>query len=177
MKLEIGPGSKRIDASWITMSPYTGNNIDIVARWGENRLPFGDETIDLIYASHVLEHIWWHKTISALREAYRILKLGGRLELHVPDFDVIMDAYLTKKCNDGWRKYNSEGDYMLWVNGRIFTYGGKGNTHRSIFNRPYLHQCLNSAGFNDLNIIDSAPIRGDSHGVIDLAVTAIKENK
>lgn len=45
--------------------------------------PFGDNSIDAIYAKHVFEHLhnWW----GAFEECSRILKPGGRLEIRVPD--------------------------------------------------------------------------------------------
>lgn len=172
MKIEIGPGTGRIDNSWITVAPYEAGNVDVVACWGEESLPFKDASVDLIYASHVLEHIWWYKTVEALKDVCRILKPGGKLEVHVPDFSVIVEAYRNKRCGDGWRAHNEDGDYMLWANGRIFTYGGPGNTHRATFDRQHLTKCLLKAGFTQ--VLPSAPIRGHNHGPINLGMTAIK---
>jgi len=169
MKIEIGPGETRLDDSWTTLGPY---NSDIICRWGYEALPFENNTIDLIHASHVLEHIIWHKTIDALKEAHRILVPSGKIEIHVPNFKVIVDAYLKKKCGDPWRAHNKEGEYMKWVNGRIFTYGGPGNNHRAIFDEEYLKKCLLSAGFRE--VLLEAPVRGHNHGPINLAITGVK---
>lgn len=45
--------------------------------------PFKDQTFYEVYASHVFEHLpnWW----GAFNEAARVLKVGGRLEIRVPD--------------------------------------------------------------------------------------------
>ena len=48
-------------------------------------LPFEDNTFDLVYASHVLEHIPWYKVEEVVKEWVRILKPGGVLEVWVPD--------------------------------------------------------------------------------------------
>lgn len=172
MNVEIGPGAQKIEASWITVGPYPSESVDNVARWGDEPLPFLDNSVDLVYASHVLEHIIWYKTVDALKEVYRILKPNGKFEVHVPDFAIIVNAYLNKKCGDNWRACNKDADFMLWVNGRIFTYGGPGNNHRAVFDRDYLNKCLRFAGFT--KILDKAPIRGNNHGIINLSATGIK---
>jgi predicted SAM-dependent methyltransferase len=46
------------------------------------RLPFGDDSVDLIYSHHVLEHIIRFKELN--NECYRVLKVGGKFEVIVP---------------------------------------------------------------------------------------------
>jgi predicted SAM-dependent methyltransferase len=46
------------------------------------RLPFADESLDVVYASHVLEHI--REDESAIAEIWRVLRPGGRAVLPVP---------------------------------------------------------------------------------------------
>ena len=48
----------------------------------EFRLPFSDHSQDAVYSSHCLEHILDYR--SALREWYRVLKIGGYLVIAVP---------------------------------------------------------------------------------------------
>lgn len=171
-QIEIGPGKDRLGRDWLTVGPYEADHVDIIARWGEEPLPIEDNSVDLIYASHVLEHVWWYDTVSALADAHRMLVPNGVLELHVPDFEYIVQCYQQKKCGDQWFKYNEDKDYVTWANGRIFTYGGPGNIHRAIFDEAYLRRCLRKAGFEHVTL--GAPVRGAGHGPIDLAMTAVK---
>jgi SAM-dependent methyltransferase len=46
--------------------------------------PFDDNTIDLIEADHLLEHL--HEPFQVMRELHRILKPGGRAIIRVPHF-------------------------------------------------------------------------------------------
>ena len=58
------------------------------------RLPlFADGTVDLIYASHVLEHFPHESVVGVLSEWRRVLKPGGVLRLSVPDFDKLLAIY------------------------------------------------------------------------------------
>ena len=173
IKIEIGPGPKKIDSSWITLGVIGGNPaVDKQFEWGKDKMPYANNSVDLIYASHCLEHVIWHKTVDALKEAYRVLKPGGKLEIHVPDFKKIMEAYSKQECGDPWRKFNDDGDFMTWINGRIFTYGGPGNLHYAVFDERYLIKQMKKAGFS--NVVPGAVIRGADHGVVNLSVTATK---
>ncbi len=57
---------------------------------------FATGTVDLVYACHVLEHVSHRETRAALVEWRRVLKPGGVLRLSVPDFDLLVDAYLAE---------------------------------------------------------------------------------
>ena len=168
-RLEIGPGSH----------PLPGfETVDVVgqptflAEWGTDRLtdvvPAG--SCVEIYASHVLEHVVWNRTLCALRDVYALLQPGGSFEVWVPDFEYIVQCYRQRVCGDDWRRDNPDGDPMLWVNGRIFTYGpGEENRHRTCFDFEHLSNCLRRTGFVAIRRLDRRR-RGTSHGPIDLGV-------
>lgn len=168
-RLEIGPGDHPLPG-FDRLDMIARTNSQFVARWGDEPLPFPDDTYDEVYASHVLEHVPWFKTQDALREVRRILKPGGLFEVWVPNFGYLIECYQSRRCGDDWRRFNPSGDPMLWLNGRLFTYGpGEENWHRACFDRHSLCECLAKAGFTDVEVIP-ARSRGTSHGRIDLGV-------
>lgn len=59
---------------------------------------FGDETVDLIYASHVLEYFDRIEADKVLEEWHRVLKSGGILRLAMPNFEVLVEIYM--RTND-----------------------------------------------------------------------------
>jgi predicted SAM-dependent methyltransferase len=173
MKVEIGPRWSKIGHNWVTVDMVPGPLVDHIADWSE-RLPFEDESVSLIYASHTLEHLWWFKTVDALKEAYRVLRPDGVLELHVPDFRKLICAYIMREPASDWKWNNPDGDLMKWINGVIYARNDEeGCQHHAVFDRNFLFDCLIDAGFRKIQ--DGAPVRGASkHPEIDLAVTAVK---
>src|SRR5687768_10744872 len=89
--LEIGPGGERIPG-FETLDVISGSKVDYVAD-ASKRLPFPDATYDLVYASHILEHVPWYQLDRAVREWVRIIKRGGALEVWVPDGVKIAKAF------------------------------------------------------------------------------------
>ncbi|MFQ5730914.1 MAG: glycosyltransferase, partial [Planctomycetaceae bacterium] len=174
-RLEIGPGQKPLPG-FETLD--VNGAATYTARWGHDRLtgiiPPG--SYDEVYASHVLEHVLWNRTDAALRDVFEVLTPGGRFEVWVPDFEYIVRCYQERMCGDGWRRDNPAGDPMLWVNGRIFTYGpGPENLHHACFDYEHLSVCLSRAGFVAIERIEKRT-RGTSHGAIDLGVTCLRPN-
>ena len=92
MKLHLGCGD-RILKGW--------TNIDILP-WNSQVFEgdvtiftFDDNSIDEIYASHVLDHLSRNEELDrALSEWYRVLKPGGVLRVAVSDFERVVSMYI-----------------------------------------------------------------------------------
>ncbi|MFZ0432423.1 MAG: methyltransferase domain-containing protein [Candidatus Acidiferrales bacterium] len=56
-------------------------------------LPFPDNSVDFIYSSHVLEHLYPSVAQNLLRDAHRALKRGGRIRVCIPDLKHAIDLY------------------------------------------------------------------------------------
>jgi len=159
--LELGHGQQRIPG-FETLDIVNSRHTDYI-RDATKALPFENNAFDLVYASHILEHVPWYQTERVLREWVRILKPGGRLEIWVPDglkvckalvdFELHGVNYIDK---DGWYRFNPEKDPYKWAAGRIFTYGdgtgdpGHSNWHRALFTPRYLRSLFNKAGLRDI---------------------------
>jgi predicted SAM-dependent methyltransferase len=106
-----------------------------------DRLPFiSDGSVDLIHASHCLEHFSHRQVPSVLREWHRVLKKGGTLRLGVPDFDSIVALY------------KATGNDATSITG--FLMGGQDyphNFHMVVFNRDNLTRLLLEAGFESVS--------------------------
>ncbi len=150
---------------------------------------FPNNTFDVVYASHVLEHIPWYMLEDTIKEWSRILKPNGVLEIWVPDGLKIAQAFCDAEYGknqdftmDGWYRFNEEKDPAKWFSGRMFSYGdGKGNRghfnfHLSAFSERYLKKLLVDAGFSDVIRMKNDECRGYDHGWINLGIKGVKND-
>lgn len=72
-------------------------------------LPFADQVVSVVYASHLLEHLYLEEARSLLQECRRVLRPGGILRLVVPDLRAMIDEYL----NQGVPLGKGEGEIGL----------------------------------------------------------------
>lgn len=184
-QLEIGPGANRI-TDFETVNVVWGMHVDYIAD-ASKKLPFKDKTFDLVYASHILEHIPWYQIEKTLNEWARIIKAGGFIEIWIPNGLLIAKTFIEAEelgidniSNDGWYKFNSDKDPCTWANGRVFSYGdGTGkksdpNWHLSLFSPRYLEKVLKKNGFIEIETLDSTKVRGYDHGWINLGMRGRK---
>jgi predicted SAM-dependent methyltransferase len=66
-------------------------------------IPYADQSFDVVYHSHVLEHFPREQGLAFLRECYRLLRPGGVIRVAVPDLERIARLYLEalEKATDG----------------------------------------------------------------------------
>jgi len=135
MKLHLGSGAKILPGFVnVDARPFNGAIIDDV----ESLFSFESNSIDLIYACHVLEHIHRHKRSSALVRWCEILKPHAVLRVAVPDFAEVVHMY-------------QEGVPLDDLMG--FLYGGQDydlNFHYYCWDFQSLEKDLKRAGFSSV---------------------------
>ncbi|GIU68441.1 MAG: hypothetical protein KatS3mg093_328 [Candidatus Parcubacteria bacterium] len=94
MKLHLGCGWRNFGKDWIHID---GGNYPHVVYHDITKLPYNDNSADIIYASHVLQYFDREEVISVLNEWYRVLKPKGLLRVAVPDFESIANLYVQNK--------------------------------------------------------------------------------
>ena len=102
-------------------------------------LTFEDNTFDLIYCSHVLEHIERDRTQLILNEWVRVLKPGGTLRISVPSFESLSKIY-------------QKNGKLVSVIGPLM--GGQTyvqNFHYNAFDTKSLTEYLNKAGLTAIH--------------------------
>lgn len=99
-------------------------------------LPFEDESQDYVFASHVLEHI--PDSLAAIREWYRVLKVGGHLIMMVPHMYLYeRKQSLPSRWNEDHKRFYTP--YLLLVEADLAL---SPNSWR------VRHYCDNDRGFN-----------------------------
>jgi predicted SAM-dependent methyltransferase len=94
IKLDIGSGGESSDSSFIGVDAYAEGAPVKAFMWD---LPYEDNTVDVIYCAQALEHVSKFDVIPTLKEWYRVLKPGGRLQVTVPDLEWAVSFWLEHK--------------------------------------------------------------------------------
>jgi predicted SAM-dependent methyltransferase len=140
LRLHIGcglrfiPGFKHVD---IIEAPHIDYRCSV-----DNLCDFSDASVDMIYASHVLEHFGRHEVLPVLKGWYRVLKPGGLLRIAVPDFAAVVALYEQEGLQDGF-----SGLVGLICGGQRNQY----DFHKIIFDQKFLTYLLEKVGFRDVN--------------------------
>ena len=79
-----------------------------------NGIPAEDDSLDLVYHSHMLEHLSYLDGISFIKECYRVLAPGGRMRVLVPDLEIWINAY-TNKNEFFFEEYRKVLDPNIYV--------------------------------------------------------------
>jgi SAM-dependent methyltransferase len=64
------------------------------------RIPCPDRSADVVYSSHMIEHLDRGEAQRFLREARRVLRRGGIIRLAAPDLSLLMQDYLRHRDAD-----------------------------------------------------------------------------
>jgi predicted SAM-dependent methyltransferase len=107
----------------------------------DNLRPFADGSVDLVYASHCLEHFSYNRVPAVLAEWRRVLKPGGVLRLGVPDFDQLVAIY-----ENADRDLNPIQPILM--GGQTYPL----NFHMTTFNRKLLTELLTGTGFREVRV-------------------------
>ena len=148
-KLNLHLGCGRVDhKEFINIDGYPFPHVHYVQTI--DKLPqFADNTVDLIYASHCLEHFAYNQTKTVLAEWFRVIKKGGTLRISVPDFDKLVDIYLIHK---------KDPDVMIeqLMGGQNHKY----NFHYTVLNDINLTRMLKAVGFETVRdwVPNSGPL-------------------
>ena len=138
-KINLGSGWRNFGKDWIHIDggdyPHLDSK-DII------NLPYENNTVDLIYASHVIEYFNREEIIPLIKNWKSKLKPGGILRLSVPNFKIIAKLYL--ESNLPLNKFI----------GPLYGKMGMGNQtiyHKTTYDFKELKETLEKCGFTDVN--------------------------
>jgi SAM-dependent methyltransferase len=80
LKIDLGSGGCKQEG-FTGVDRFPLENVDVVADL-DGRLPFDSDSVDLVYASHSLEHV--RDLMATMREVYRICKHGAQICIVAP---------------------------------------------------------------------------------------------
>ncbi len=89
----MGCGWRNFGTDWVHIDGGDYKHLDA---HDITKLSYDNDSVDLIYASHVLEYFDCEEALEALAEWNRVLKPGSTLRLAVPDFASMARLYTTE---------------------------------------------------------------------------------
>jgi predicted SAM-dependent methyltransferase len=151
MKLHLGCGKRDFGPEWISID---GGDFPHLHSHDITTLPFEDNSVDLIYSSHVLEYFDRVEVLDVLNEWKRVLKPNGVLRLAVPDFRAMVRLYL----NNGYPLESFLGPIfgkMPMSEQTIY--------HKTTYDFDSLQKVLESVGFNNVEKYDWKTTEHSAH--------------
>lgn len=112
-----------------------------------NGIPFGDQDVHVIYASHFLEHLNHKEGLRFLKECHRVLRKGGVVRIAVPDTKILLSKYMTGTLSDfdeiSVDNSKTENDSFKFWN--LLTSG-----HKIAYDQDSLADLFMQAGFKEI---------------------------
>ena len=151
-KIHLGCGSK-IFPDWINIDMNPKGDFTLDLREG---LPFADNSVELIYTEHALEHFYReHDAPFLLAEALRVLKPGAWIRITVPDAAVSL-AYYTGRLDPARaekleQSHNRFHGTAMDVVNSAFRWK---HQHRYMYDEETLRMLLSDVGFVDIQRLE-----------------------
>lgn len=142
-KLQIGSGDNLLEG-WLNTDHSTLNAVV--------RFPIDDNVFDYVYNEHMIEHLTWQEGLFMLKEAYRVLKPGGRIRVTTPGLEFLIDLFINR--NEFNTNYTAWGtianglpheDPAIVINNFVRAWG-----HQFIYSKELLVKTLEMAGFQNM---------------------------
>lgn len=105
-------------------------------------LPYADVSVEAIFSSHVLEHLFMDEVEKLIAECHRVLKVGGVCRVVVPDLAKIISQYDPENP----RRFISE----IY---EVSTRSAVKNSHHCAFTAEFLNRLFAEAGFTNCRVL------------------------
>jgi predicted SAM-dependent methyltransferase len=142
---------------------------DIRYAQASKRLPFADDQLDVIYSSHMLEHLSRSEAKSFLSEARRTLRSGGIIRLAVPDLRKLVDTYIrdadaNEFISSLMMHQEVPENIRESLRERLVNFRG----HRWMYDKNSLCSLLSENGFRDSVVLKPGETQIPNPGELDL---------
>ena len=170
MKLHIGGKEKK--EGWKILNIQKNEGVDYVGDISDLS-QFQDNSIDEIYASHVVEHVNQKNISNALKGIYRVLSEKGKFYVSVPDWDILCRIFIDPKAPTKVKFHVMRMMFGGQIDDFDFHYFG--------WNFQFMKDYLHTAGFKKIERVKSFSLFKDTSDYapygfpISLNVIAYKE--
>jgi SAM-dependent methyltransferase len=140
-------------------------------RWADavKQIPEMTHTVDVLYSSHMLEHLDRREAEVFLREARRVLKSGGIIRLAVPDIRYHVELYMRNQDADQFIEgtWLGRNTIAAWKDRVRWLFVGD-RAHKWMYDGKSLCRLLTEAGFRDAKVVEAGKTTIPEPGALDL---------
>lgn len=126
---------------------------------------YSGNSVDVVYASHLFEHLTLSAASLFMKEAYRCLKPGGVIRIVVPDLYQICKKYIDEYESNTFPKESTE--FVMWAinmhregqygnpgffKRMVYEWQGYPHQHKYMYDSKSLSSLFTSFGFINLNL-------------------------
>jgi len=146
IKVQLGPGRNNYLNGWLNVdsNKFTAK-VDIWANISE-KLPFQDESVDLFYSHHVIEHL--PSLEEHFQEMFRSLKKGGKIRVGGPNGD----SAIVKFSENDLSWFPDFPDKKLSIGGKFENFVFCRKEHLTILTKSYLEEIMHAIGFVNIRV-------------------------
>ena len=151
MKLHIGGEEKK--EGWKILNIQKKPDVDFIGDITDLG-QFEDNSIEEIYASHVVEHVVQKKVETTLKGIHRVLKDNGKFYVSVPDMDILCKIFLDPKAPTAVKFQTMRMMFGGQIDDFDFHYFG--------WNFKFMNDFLLKAGFKKIERVKSFSLFNDT---------------
>jgi predicted SAM-dependent methyltransferase len=147
VKLHLGCGERDFGSDWIHIDKGKYKHLDYqcdvynVGQYIEN------ESVDLIYASHVIAYFTREEAVNLLKRWHDLLKPNGIVRLATPDFNAMVELYV-------YGDYTLESFLGPLYGKMMVSNRGFEIFHKMVYDFGTLEKVLTEAGYKDVKTYD-----------------------
>lgn len=143
-KVHFGCGDVNLNG-WVNIDLRAADHIHYKS---DNLLMFDNNSVDVIYMCHVIEHMSFIQVMQILEQAYAKLNKDGIIMVSVPDFDKLISFYHeTEDINSIQSALHGGQDYDL-------------NIHKISFNKKSLSEIFEKVGYKSISTWETKELFG-----------------
>lgn len=146
IKVQLGPGKRNYVPGWVNVD---GNIVSAkLDLWANllDPLPFRDDSIEIFYSFHVIEHLPDRFLAQHFRDMFRALVPGGGIRVGGPDIGNACRKFIEGDAT--W--FSDYPDKRRSVGGRFTNFVFCHGEHLSALSESYLRELAEDAGFVDI---------------------------
>lgn len=138
---------------------------------GATQIPLPGNSVDVLYSSHMLEHLDREEASMFLREAFRVMKPGATLRLAVPNLRYHVTNYINSGDADKFMEgiFTSESKPKSLVAKLRYAFFTGFRQHHWMYDERSLLRLVQRSGFKSAVVLQAGTTTIDDPGALDLS--------